>query len=128
LTLNAKIHNVVAADGAIVYHNIPCPQCDGVPLLHFELLLWSFRLSGILLLLRLVTLGVIVLVFALTLHDEYVAVFFEFCRKHKVANRSEFQLFRKWLFPPGRRKKQKKKKTLTSGWLKTNGVRQVSAP
>jgi len=68
LTFNAKIHNVVAADGTVVHHNIPCPQRDGVPLLHLELLLGSFRFAGILLLLGLVTLGVLVVVFALSLH------------------------------------------------------------
>jgi hypothetical protein len=27
---------VVAADGAVVHHDVPGPQRDGVPLLHFK--------------------------------------------------------------------------------------------
>lgn len=32
LAVNAQIHNVVAADGAVVYNNIPGPERDCVPL------------------------------------------------------------------------------------------------
>ena len=36
LALDAQVHDVVAADGAVVHHNVPSPQGDGVPLLHLE--------------------------------------------------------------------------------------------
>lgn len=39
LTLNAEVHDVVSADGAVVDDNVPCPECDGVPLLDLEALL-----------------------------------------------------------------------------------------
>jgi len=32
LALDAQVHDVVAADGAVVDHNVPCPESDGVPL------------------------------------------------------------------------------------------------
>jgi hypothetical protein len=32
LTLNAEVHDVVPADGAVVDNNIPRPERDGVPL------------------------------------------------------------------------------------------------
>ncbi len=31
LTFNAKVHDVVAANGAIIYDDIPSPQSDGIP-------------------------------------------------------------------------------------------------
>jgi len=40
LTFNAEVHNVVSADSAGVYNNVPGPQRHGVPLLDFEALLW----------------------------------------------------------------------------------------
>ena len=39
LALDAQVHDVVPADGAVVHHNVPGPQSNGVPLLHFEPLL-----------------------------------------------------------------------------------------
>lgn len=39
LTLDAKVHDVVAANGAVVDDNVPGPESDGIPLLDFELLL-----------------------------------------------------------------------------------------
>ena len=39
LAFNAEVHDVVAADGAVVHHDIPGPQRHGVPLLHLEPLL-----------------------------------------------------------------------------------------
>ena len=36
LTLDAQVHDVVPADGAVVHHYVPGPQSNGVPLLHFE--------------------------------------------------------------------------------------------
>ena len=32
LAVDAQIHDVVAADGAVVDDDVPCPQRDGVPL------------------------------------------------------------------------------------------------
>ena len=32
LALNTEVHDVVATDGAVVDDNVPCPECDGVPL------------------------------------------------------------------------------------------------
>jgi len=39
LTLDAEIHNVVTADGAVVDDNVPGPKSYSVPLLDFESLL-----------------------------------------------------------------------------------------
>jgi len=39
LALDAEIHDVVAADGAVVDDDVPGPESDGVPFLHFESLL-----------------------------------------------------------------------------------------
>ena len=39
LALDAQVHDVVAADGAVVHHDVPGPQRHGVPLLHLEPLL-----------------------------------------------------------------------------------------
>lgn len=39
LALDAKIHDVVAADGTVVDNNVPSPERDSVPLLHLEALL-----------------------------------------------------------------------------------------
>ena len=39
LTLDAEVHDVVPADGAVVHHDIPGPQRHRVPLLHLEPLL-----------------------------------------------------------------------------------------
>ena len=36
LTLDAEVHDVVAADGAVVHHDVPRPQRNSVPLLHLE--------------------------------------------------------------------------------------------
>ena len=36
LALDAEVHDVVAADGAVVDDNVPGPEGDGVPLLHLE--------------------------------------------------------------------------------------------
>jgi len=36
LTLNAEIHNMVSADGAVVHDYVPSPESHGVPLLDFE--------------------------------------------------------------------------------------------
>lgn len=44
LTLDAKIHNMVAADGTVVDDNVPSPEGDGVPLLDLKpLLCLDFR-------------------------------------------------------------------------------------
>ena len=39
LTLDAQVHDVVPADGAVVHNDVPGPQSDGVPLLHLKPLL-----------------------------------------------------------------------------------------
>lgn len=39
LTFNAKIHNVVPADGTVINHNIPGPEGYCIPLFHFKALL-----------------------------------------------------------------------------------------
>jgi len=36
LAFYAKVHNVVAADGAVIDNNIPSPQSHGIPLLDFK--------------------------------------------------------------------------------------------
>ena len=36
LTLDAEVHDVVPADGAVVHDDVPGPQRHGVPLLHLE--------------------------------------------------------------------------------------------
>merc|ERR1719356_1146155 len=48
LTLDAQVHDVVPADGAVVHHDVPGPQGHGVPLLHLEplLLLGSHGRAG----------------------------------------------------------------------------------
>ena len=39
LALDAQVHDVVPADGAVVHHDVPGPQSHGVPLLHLKPLL-----------------------------------------------------------------------------------------
>ncbi|KAK7799837.1 hypothetical protein U0070_011571 [Myodes glareolus] len=39
LTFNAKIHNVVPADGTVINYNIPGPEGYRIPLFHFKALL-----------------------------------------------------------------------------------------
>lgn len=39
LTLYAKIHNVVPADGTVINHNVPGPEGYCIPLFHFKALL-----------------------------------------------------------------------------------------
>ncbi len=34
MAFDAEIHDVVSADGAVVDHYVPRPECDGVPLEH----------------------------------------------------------------------------------------------
>ncbi len=36
LALDTEVHDVVAAYGAVVHHDVPCPQGHRVPLLHLE--------------------------------------------------------------------------------------------
>jgi len=36
LALDAHVHDVVAADGAGVHHNVPAPQGDGIPFFNLE--------------------------------------------------------------------------------------------
>merc|ERR1719422_467602 len=36
LTLDAQVHDVVPADGAVVHHNVPGPESTGVQLLHLK--------------------------------------------------------------------------------------------
>jgi len=36
LALDAEVHDMVSANGAVVDNNVPCPQGDGVPFLHLE--------------------------------------------------------------------------------------------
>lgn len=36
LAVDAKVHDVVAADGAVVDDDIPCPECNGVPLCNHQ--------------------------------------------------------------------------------------------
>ena len=36
LAFDAQVHDVVAANGAVVHHDVPSPKCDRVPFLHFE--------------------------------------------------------------------------------------------
>ena len=38
LAVNARLHDVVLADGAVVYGDVPGPEGDGVPSLHFKAL------------------------------------------------------------------------------------------
>lgn len=45
LAFDAEVHDVVSADSAIIYDNVPCPQCDGIPLLDFEALLCVYSLA-----------------------------------------------------------------------------------
>lgn len=42
LTFNTQIHYVISTNSTIVYHNVPCPQSNSIPLLHFKSLLSSF--------------------------------------------------------------------------------------
>ncbi len=44
LALDAQIHDVVAADGAVVHHDIPRPQRNCIPFLHLESILSNKRL------------------------------------------------------------------------------------
>ena len=46
LAFDAKIHDVISADGAVVDDNVPGPEGDCVPLLHFEPLLTSLVDDG----------------------------------------------------------------------------------
>ena len=47
LALDARVHNVVPADGAVVNVNIPSPECDGTPLLDLkDLVLWGHLYSA----------------------------------------------------------------------------------
>ena len=46
LTLDAQVHDVVPADGAVVHHDVPGPQSHCVPLLHLEPLLLADLASG----------------------------------------------------------------------------------
>ena len=39
LALDAQVHDVVPADGAVVHHDVPSPESHSVPLLHLESLL-----------------------------------------------------------------------------------------
>lgn len=39
LAFDAKIHDVVSANGAVIHDNVPSPKSNGIPLLHLELLL-----------------------------------------------------------------------------------------
>lgn len=48
LTLDAKVHDVVAADGAVVNDDVPSPESNGVPLLDLEALL-AFAVTTLLL-------------------------------------------------------------------------------
>ena len=41
-----EIHDVITTDGAVVHHNVPGPEGDSRPLLHFEPLL-SRTASGL---------------------------------------------------------------------------------
>ena len=36
LAINTGLHDVVLADGAVVYMDVPSPECDSVPFLDFE--------------------------------------------------------------------------------------------
>merc|ERR1719270_2407337 len=45
LTLNAKVHDVVPADGAVVHHNVPGPQSHSIPLLHLKSFLFLNKIS-----------------------------------------------------------------------------------
>jgi hypothetical protein len=56
LTFNAQVHNVITANGTVVYYDTPSPQGYRVPFLHFKFLsstlaLASSRLLRLLLLL-----------------------------------------------------------------------------
>lgn len=39
LAFDAKVHDVVSANGAVVDDDVPSPKSNGIPLLHLELLL-----------------------------------------------------------------------------------------
>eukprot|EP00389_Voromonas_pontica_P000734 GDKH01001092.1.p3 GENE.GDKH01001092.1~~GDKH01001092.1.p3 ORF type:complete len:83 (+),score=8.88 GDKH01001092.1:311-559(+) len=39
LALDAQVHNVVTANGAVVHDNVPTPKSDRTPLLYFKPLL-----------------------------------------------------------------------------------------
>ena len=50
LTLDAQVHDVVAADGAVVHHDVPGPQGHGVPLFHLKpLLVLRYKIDEIIL-------------------------------------------------------------------------------
>ena len=36
LTLDAQVHDVIPADGAVIHHDVPGPQRHGVPFLHLK--------------------------------------------------------------------------------------------
>ena len=39
LAIDARLHDVVFTDSAVIYMNIPCPEGNGVPLLDFKAIL-----------------------------------------------------------------------------------------
>ena len=45
-SLDAEIHDVVAADGAVVDDDVPSPESNGVPLFHLEPLFAAFLGHG----------------------------------------------------------------------------------
>lgn len=47
LTFNTEVHDVIATNGAVVNHDIPCPQSDGGPFLDFETLLTGARSTAL---------------------------------------------------------------------------------
>ena len=46
LTLDTQVHDVIATDSAIIDDDVPSPQGDGIPFLHFEAFLLSNRGVG----------------------------------------------------------------------------------
>ena len=45
LALDAQVHDVVPADGAVVHHDVPGPQSNSIPLLHLKPLLVLHKLQ-----------------------------------------------------------------------------------
>lgn len=46
LTFDTEIHDMISANRTVVYHDIPSPQSDGIPFLHFESFPFSFGSTG----------------------------------------------------------------------------------
>jgi len=95
LAVDAQIHDVVPADGAVVYDDVPSPERDSIPLLNLESLLSFFLL-------------------ALFLHHRLIDVHVSHC---------EFEsCVRGVLKMKGERKKESSDSRLRSGMLSLSGL------